>query len=88
MNTLSEPFSDYLMIVLFLIGLAILLTFVVFHWRRFFDQGYEKGEAADPDRVHRDNPPDEWAESHWKEPEGARNHHFGWSSLRAMVRRH
>ena len=27
--------------------------------------GYEKGDAADPDRIARDNPPDEWSKSHW-----------------------
>jgi hypothetical protein len=47
-----------------MIGLAVALTFVVFHWRKF-EEGYEKGEAADPEKVARDNPPDEWSKSHW-----------------------
>jgi hypothetical protein len=60
----SELFSDNLWGVVLLIGLAIGLTFAVFHWRKF-DQGYEKGEAADPDAIARDNPPDEWCKQHW-----------------------
>jgi hypothetical protein len=60
----SELFSDNLWLIVGLIGVAIALTFAVFHWRKF-DEGYEKGEAADPDRVARDNPPDEWSKSHW-----------------------
>ena len=47
-----------------MIGLAAALTFVVFRWRKF-EEGYEKGEAADPEGVARDNPPDEWSKSHW-----------------------
>ena len=47
-----------------MIGLAVALTFVVFHWCKF-EEGYEKGEAADPEAIARDNPPDEWSKSHW-----------------------
>ena len=47
-----------------MIGLAVALTFVVFHWRKF-EEGYEKGEAADPEKVASENPPDEWSKSHW-----------------------
>ena len=51
-------------VIVCLIALAVILTFAVFHWKKF-DDGYEKGEAADPERVARDNPPDEWSKSHW-----------------------
>ena len=64
MSTPSELFSNHLWFVISMIGLAIALTFVVFHWRKF-DEGYEKGDAADPDQVRKDNPPDEWSKSHW-----------------------
>ena len=64
MNTTSELFANYFWFIICLIGLAIALTFVIFHWSKF-DEGYEKGEAADPDRVARENPPDEWSKSHW-----------------------
>jgi hypothetical protein len=63
MNTLSI-FGNNLWLIGGLVGLAVALTFIVFHWAKF-DEGYEKGEAADPDRVARDNPPDEWSKSHW-----------------------
>jgi len=55
---------DNLWFIIALIGLAAALTFVVFHWGKF-DEGYEKGEAVDPERVAQDNPPDEWSKSHW-----------------------
>jgi hypothetical protein len=64
MNAASELFSNHLWFVICMIGLAIALTYVVFHWRKF-DEGYEKGDAADPDQVRKDNPPDEWSKSHW-----------------------
>lgn len=60
----STLFTDHLWLILCLIALAVALTFAVFHWRKF-DEGYEKGEAADPQRVAKDNPPDDWAKSHW-----------------------
>jgi hypothetical protein len=60
----SSFVMDNLWLVFGLIGLAVALTFVVFHWNKF-EEGYEKGEAADPERVARDNPPDEWSKSHW-----------------------
>jgi hypothetical protein len=63
MNTVSA-FGESLWIIAGLIGLAAALTFIVFHWSKF-EQGYEKGEAADPERVARENPPDEWSKSHW-----------------------
>jgi hypothetical protein len=57
--------SNTLWFLMILIGLGVALTFYIFHWRKF-DDGYEKGEAADPDCVARDNPPDEWCKSHWE----------------------
>lgn len=54
---------DSLWLVVCLIALALVLTYAVFHWRKF-EQGYEKGEAKDPERVARENPPDEWSRSH------------------------
>ena len=63
-HDVSNLFANHLWFVVCLIGLAVALTFVVFHWRSF-DEGYEKGEAADPDKVAGDNPPDQWAKSHW-----------------------
>ncbi|HKQ82873.1 MAG TPA: hypothetical protein VJS42_11840 [Steroidobacteraceae bacterium] len=62
---LSPEFSNTLWFLVTLIGLGVALTFYVFHWHKF-DEGYEKGEAADPESVARDNPPDEWSKSHWE----------------------
>jgi hypothetical protein len=62
---LSPELSNTLWFLMVLIGLGVALTFYVFHWRKF-DEGYEKGDAVDPETVARDNPPDEWAKSHWK----------------------
>jgi hypothetical protein len=62
--------SNTLWFVLILIGLGVALTYYMFHWRKF-DEGYEKGEAADPERIARENPPDEWCKSHWKEIESS-----------------
>jgi len=64
MSTPSDLVADNIWLILMLIGLAVALTVVVFHWRQF-DEGYEKGDAADPERVRQDNPPDEWSKSHW-----------------------
>jgi hypothetical protein len=55
--------ADNVLFFVCMIGLAAVLTFVVFHWRKF-EEGYEKGEAADPERVALDNPPDEWSKTH------------------------
>ena len=63
MSTPSDLVADNIWFILMLIGLAVALTIVVFHWRHF-DEGYEKGDAADPERVRKDNPPDEWSRSH------------------------
>jgi len=62
--SVPEVLADHLLWVVLLVALAVGLTFVVFHWRKF-DEGYEKGDAADPERVARDNPPDDWCKSHW-----------------------
>jgi hypothetical protein len=61
---IPELFASHLWVVAGLIGLAVALTFAVFHWSKF-EEGYEKGECADPERVARENPPDEWSKSHW-----------------------
>lgn len=61
---IPESFISHFWLIIGLIGLAVALTFVVFHWRKF-EEGYEKGDAADPERIARDNPPDEWSKSHW-----------------------
>jgi hypothetical protein len=60
----SDLVADNIWLLLMLLGLAVALTFVVFHWRHF-EEGYEKGDAADPERIRKDNPPDEWCKSHW-----------------------
>ena len=56
--------ANHIWLIASLIALAVALTFVVFHWSGF-EEGYEKGEAADPERVARENPPDEWGRKHW-----------------------
>ena len=63
MSTLLAFFSEYFVPLLFLIALALALTFFIFRKRKF-DRGYRKGEAADPREVRRENPPDEWSRSH------------------------
>ncbi len=63
MDTSFELFATHFWTVIGLIGLAVILTVTVFY-RHLFDEGFEKGDAADPDRVRRDNPPDEWSRSH------------------------
>ena len=63
--SIPEVLSDHLMWVVLLLALAVGLTFIIFHWNKFDAEGYEKGDAADPERVALDNPPDEWCKSHW-----------------------
>jgi hypothetical protein len=48
--------------VIALLILALALTAWVFR-KRLFDRGYRKGQAANPERVKRQNPPDEWSRS-------------------------
>jgi hypothetical protein len=52
---MQEFFAQYFGAILILIGIAIALTIYVFR-RRKFERGYRKGEAADPERVRRENP--------------------------------
>jgi hypothetical protein len=79
---LAELFSEQLWFVVCLIGLAVGLTYAIFHWRKF-DDGYEQGEAADPEKIAHDNPPDEWCKSHWVEPPiKARGSKRTWFALR------
>lgn len=58
MNAPFGLFSDHFWTVVGLIALALVLTITVFR-RHLFDEGYEKGDAADPDRVRLENPPDD-----------------------------
>jgi hypothetical protein len=51
-------FSQYFGVVLGLVGLALMLTVLVFR-KRWFERGPQKGKAADPAKVKRENPPDE-----------------------------
>jgi hypothetical protein len=51
-------FGQYFGAVLALVGLALVLTVVVFR-KRWFERGYKKGEAANPGKVKRENPPDD-----------------------------
>ncbi len=57
---MREYFVQYLGGALALIGLAIILTVAVFR-KKWFERGYRKGEAADPGKVKRQNPPDHWS---------------------------
>jgi hypothetical protein len=50
-------------VVVSLVVLALVLTAVVFR-KRWFERGPQKGEAADPSKVKRENPPDERPRSH------------------------
>lgn len=59
---MSDFYSQFLVGGLVLIVLALVLTFVVFR-KRWFERGYRKGDAKDPERVKRENPPDEWSRS-------------------------
>ena len=45
-------------VVILLAVTALGATIYLFRRRRFDAQGFEKGTAADPDRVRRQNPPD------------------------------
>lgn len=60
---MQQFFSDNFSVILVLIGLAIALTIFVFR-RRLFERGYRKGEAANPQKVKRQNRPDSWSRSH------------------------
>jgi hypothetical protein len=59
---MGELFDHFGYAVLLLL-LAVIATVWVFR-KRLFDRGYHKGEAADPERVRSENPPDEWSRSH------------------------
>lgn len=52
-----ESMSEYLVPILILIAAALALTFFVFK-RRKLGRGLEKGTAANPHQVKRENPPD------------------------------
>jgi hypothetical protein len=53
-------FAEYFGVVLVLVAVALALTVVVFR-KRWFERGYREGEAANPGKVKRQNPPDEWS---------------------------
>lgn len=57
-----ESLSQYLVPLIILIAIAAVLTFVVFK-RRAVGRGLEKGTAANPQQVKRQNPPDPKEES-------------------------
>jgi hypothetical protein len=59
---MQEFFSQYFRAVLVLIAIAIALTIFVFR-RRLFERGPRKGTAVNPDKVRKQNPPDEWSKS-------------------------
>ncbi|MGH8178087.1 MAG: hypothetical protein ACREV5_17670 [Steroidobacter sp.] len=63
MSQMQQFFGEHFTMILALIALAIALTLFVFR-KRWFDRGYRKGDAANPERVKRQNPPDEWSKSH------------------------
>jgi hypothetical protein len=54
----SDTFHFGYMVVLLLLGIA--LTAWIFR-KQLFDRGYRKGQAADPEQVRRENPPDRWS---------------------------
>lgn len=60
---MQEFFSQYLRAALILIAIAIALTVFVFR-RRLFERGPRKGIPLDPDKVRKQNPPDEWSKRH------------------------
>ena len=60
---MQDFFQQHLIAVVGLIALAIALTIFVFRKRKF-ERGYRKGEAANPQKVKKENRPDEWSRSH------------------------
>lgn len=53
-----ESISQYLVPILILIAAAAILTFFIFKRRALSKDGLQKGSAANPDAVKRENPPD------------------------------
>lgn len=56
-------FGQYFGVVLILLGLALVLTVVVFR-KRWFERGPQEGQPADPAQIKRENPPDQWSRGH------------------------
>ena len=58
-------FGQYFGVILILLGLALVLTAIVFR-KRLFERGTvpRKGQPADVAKIKRDNPPDEWSRNH------------------------
>ncbi|MET0659772.1 MAG: hypothetical protein ABW110_16610 [Steroidobacteraceae bacterium] len=53
-----ENISQYLVPLIILIIIAAVLTFLVFKRRALSKDGLQKGTAANPGQVRRENPPD------------------------------
>ena len=56
-------FGQYFGVVLILVALALALTVVVFR-KRWFERGPQKGKAANPAKIKRENPPEDWRGNH------------------------
>jgi hypothetical protein len=57
---MGDFYSSFTKVGLALIVLALVLTIIVFR-KRWFDRGPRQGKPADPDKIKRENPPDEWS---------------------------
>jgi hypothetical protein len=55
---MSDFYSSWTKIALALILLALVLTVIVFR-KRWFERGPRPARPADPDKIKRENPPDE-----------------------------
>jgi hypothetical protein len=62
---MRDFFGQYFGTILILLGLALVLTAVVFR-KRLFERGTvpRKGKPADVGKIKRENPPDEWSRNH------------------------
>jgi hypothetical protein len=55
---MSDFYSSFTKIGLALVVLAVVLTIVVFR-KRWFERGPRPAEPANPEKIKRENPPDE-----------------------------
>ena len=60
---MDDFYSLFTKIGLALIVLAVVLTIVVFR-KRWFERGPRPARPADPAKIKRENPPDEWSRNH------------------------
>jgi hypothetical protein len=62
---MRDFFGQYFGAILILLGIALVLTVVVFR-KRWFERGTvpRKGKPADEAKIKRENPPDEWSRNH------------------------